>query len=145
MTFSHVTFEGAEELKGVLRTMTDEARGDLVRDVAMAGAAEVLPDVIARAPVLKESDPRRVVGNLKSKIHAFMIKQKPNQATFGVGLSSADMHRGALAVFYASWVEYGTRFMAAIPFLRPAFDARKAAAEAAMTAKVRAWLDRFTR
>jgi len=42
--------------------------------------------------------------------------------------------------YYAMWVEYGTRFMAARPFIRPAVDAyRDAFADAIMTAVENAW------
>ena len=143
MSFKLVSFEGAAELKAKLRDMTDEAREDLVRDVALAGAAEVLPDAIARAPVLQAPDPRRVVGNLKSKVRSFLLKVSPGQASAGVGISRGDMRKGRAAAFYASWVEYGTAKMRALPFLRPAFDARKGAAEAAMTDKVRRWLESY--
>lgn len=144
MSTVYATFEGADQLKAVLRRIADESRDELVSEVAMEGAREVLPEAISRAPVLKDSDPRRIVGNLKAKISAFMLKVIPGQATAVVGIGRRDMRVGNNAAFYASWVEFGTKKMAAIPFLRPAFDARKDAAEKRMTDFVVKWLDGFS-
>lgn len=143
MSTIYARFEGADELKAVLKRMGDEARETLVDEVAMAGAQEILPEAIARAPVLKESDPRRVAGNLKAKISAWLLKKKPGEATAAVGISRRDMRVGILAAFYASWVEFGTKAMDAIPFLRPAFDAKASAAERAMSDKAAAWAEGY--
>lgn len=123
-----VSLENAAEFKAKLARMSEEARGRVVEDAALAGAQEFLSAAKANAPVLKKDDPRRVRGNLRDKISKMVLKRKPGRVTVGVGIGKRDMRAKVNGAFYAMMVEYGTRFMAAIPFLRPAFDTRKDAA-----------------
>lgn len=120
--------EGVGELRRVFRGMTAEAQSTTVQAAARAGAEPIRAAAVARAPILKAPDPRRVAGNLKSKITAWADKVAPGVVTWNIGVSRRDKRVGVLAAFYAGWVEYGTRKMAAMPYLRPAFDASTRAA-----------------
>ncbi len=118
-----VELEGVAELRRVLRGMSAEAQEQAVKAAAMAGAEPIRAAAAANAPVLKAPDPRRRAGNLKSKVTSWLSSLKPGAATVQVGINRRDLRVGVLAAFYAPWVEFGTKFMAAIPFLRQAFDA----------------------
>ncbi len=116
--------EGLDELKRKFAAMSAEARTTAVQEAAAAGAEPIRVAAQANAPILKENDPRRVAGNLRSKITAWAQSIAPGVVTWNIGVSSRDKRVGLLAAFYAGWVEYGTKLMEAIPYLRPAFDAK---------------------
>lgn len=135
--------EGVEELRRVLRGMGAEAQSTAVQEAARAGAEPIRAAAVANAPVLKAADPRRVAGNLKSKITAWEQTVKPGVVTWHIGVSRKDKRVGLLAAFYAGWVEYGTKAMAAIPFLRPAFDSKTKEAGERSFAAFRRFLARW--
>lgn len=122
--------EGVEDLRRVFRGMTEEAQTTAVQEAARAGAEPIRAAIAARAPILKAPDPRRVAGNLKSKITAWAQSVSAGVVTWNIGVSSRDKRVGLLAAFYAGFVEFGTRLMEAIPFVRPGFDSSYKAAAA---------------
>lgn len=138
-----VSLQGAAEFKAKLAQMTEEARGEVVEKAAMDGAAPILWEAVRRAPVLKEPDPRRIAGNLATKIDRMLLKKEPGKVTVGVGIGKRAMRDKVWGVFYVLWVEFGTRFMDALPFLRPAYDAKKDEAAATTIGTFQTWLGKF--
>lgn len=130
----------AAEFKAKLAAMAKEARTEVVEAAALNGAEEFVAAAQANAPLLKADDPRRVRGNLRMKIKKFLLKKKDGSVTVGVGIDKKGMRDKLLGAFYALWVEYGTRFMAPIPYLRPAFDAKHQAAGRRAIGTFEAWL-----
>jgi len=113
------------------------------RSAVMAGARVIAKEAKTRAPVLSSPTPQRKPGTLKKNIRAKAIRSKqPGQweAVVGVRTLSAKKLTAFKAQtgksgqtnpddpFYWRFVEFGTVKMAARPFLRPAFEARKQAA-----------------
>ncbi len=135
-----VSFQNAAEFKAQLAVMTEQARQEVAEQAALAGAEQFLAAAKANAPVLKKDDPRRVRGNLRDKIAKMVLSRKPGVVTVGVGIGKEDMRAKVNGAFYALMVEYGTRFMAAIPFLRPAFDVKKDAAAQDTIGSFKGWL-----
>jgi HK97 gp10 family phage protein len=138
-----LSLQNAQECKDKLSRLSRDAAGDIVAQAAMQGAQEILEAAQSNAPVLKKNDPRRAVGNLKSKIKAFFIGSKPGRASVGVGVMTRDM-RAKTGPFYAAFVELGTAKDEPQPYLRPAFDSRKDSAAARCMAYFKAWLDDIT-
>lgn len=96
--------------------------GENLKRVADAAGAVILQAVEAHAPV-KSGALKASLGQLDStgKHRASSAIQVENSAKGG-------------AEFYAVMLEYGTSKMAAKPFMRPAFEASKEAAEQAAIA-----------
>lgn len=137
--------EGLRELSQLMQKLPVEvARKHLVKGLK-AGAKPVRDEAEARAPVLKEPDPRRRAGTLKRNIRIATVRQTDHDAAVKVGVRKL----GAKAItafkfkqwkagrgivggafnpddpFYARFVEFGTSKMGAQPFLRPALYAQK--------------------
>jgi HK97 gp10 family phage protein len=138
-----VTLENAQEFKRQLSRLSAEAREEVVVKAALAGAEPFRAAAVARAPVLKVPDPRRQAGNLKSKVSLWLQKKEPGMAQVQVGINRRDLRVGRWAVFYAGWVEFGTRFMDAIPFLRPAYDSEWRRAADITIGTFQTWLKRW--
>jgi len=138
-----VSLQNAAEFKAKLARMGAESRGQIVEDAAVAGGREFLAAAKANAPVLKKDDPRRVRGNLRDKIALMVLKREAGRVTVGVGIGKSDYRAKVNGAFYALMVEYGTRFMEALPFLRPAFDARKDAAGKVTIGAFAVWVEGY--
>lgn len=97
---------------------------DALVDLAAVDAAvnRVLPDAAEAAAKLIAEDARRRApkqsGRLQRSIDDEAVAHKRDLAT----------HDVVVAAYYASFVEYGTRQMAAQPYLRPAVDTNEQAA-----------------
>lgn len=90
--------------------------GEGLELIATAGALEIENKCKEYCPVL--------TGTLRRSIHHETIDRSPIRARVAVGPDSS--------VTYAGYVEFGTRFMAAEPYMRPGFDAGKPLAIDAM-------------
>lgn len=139
-----VTIEGLTELKQALRQLPQELTHKVLKGALTDGAHEIEHEAERRAPILKTPDPRRKPGTLRRRMSSIGLRTavRPYQAT--VLVYPRPLSRGKVTAFkrstgkgasdnpddpfYWRFVEYGTRFMAAIPFLRPAFEAKKYAA-----------------
>lgn len=84
----------------------------LANQRAAMQAQELRNEIVPLVPVLKK--PRRINGALYSggRLRQSISVQKIGEGWFRVGTN----------VEYAIWVEFGTRRMAARPFLRPALE-----------------------
>ena len=117
------TLEGVEDLEAVLKNMTDDMRGRALRDAAAAGAeitrsvASQLAPRSADGKVMKDGTVRPP-GHLAANILAEVkFTRTQDKAEIDIG-----MHKDA---FYGWFVETGTQFQPAQPFLRPALEATK--------------------
>lgn len=115
------------------------ARNVLVRMIRAVGRP-IVNDARRRAPVLAKPDPRRTKGLLKRSIRT-KVTRIPNQfsieAVVGVRklavrqIMSYKRRTGRSGAsnpsdpFYYRFVERGTRYQAARPYLRPAFESRR--------------------
>jgi phage protein, HK97 gp10 family len=124
---------------------------DMIRDAMESAANEIVAMMKSLVPVLQEPDKRRVSGALRDSI-GWTWGQAPKGsfavATMkgaGVGgdlsitiyAGSRDKGRGAADAFYARWVEFGTRNMAAQPFFFVSWRANKKGVRRKVRAAVR--------
>lgn len=130
--------EGLKELEDKLRAMGPDIAKNALRAGVRAGAVVVKDDAIPRAA--------QDTGRLQRAIYIKQIRERsgPAQQTFFVGVRSGKKYRGRDAdAYYWRFVEFGTARMAARPFLRPAFEAKKMSAVEAIAnriaARIKTW------
>lgn len=136
-----VKIEGLEALRRRFRQLPVEIQEKELGNAVAKGAAVIRDEAQARAPVLKTPDPRREAGLLRRMIRSTRGVRRDSEAAAFVSvrrLSSKQVSKakekrgtgtsGLVDAFYWKMVEFGTSMMAAIPFMRPAFDTKKEAA-----------------
>lgn len=136
--------EGLEELRRALRMLPENVQKNVLASATQKGAIVIRDDARPRVPVLQQADPRRKAGALRDAVRATRGKRngsvgsafvyvrmltKKAIAKFKRGRAAAGLRvKGAANPddpFYWRFVEFGTSKMAARPFLRPAFEAKK--------------------
>lgn len=138
MIETSVEIEGLEELTRKLRQLERLAKQkSLVYKAIFFATKPMLDDVKKRAPKAEAAYYRyfrgggqksRVLqtpGKLRKSIKRKRVKLPDS---VGVGIYSAPIKHGGASkysVFYWRFIEYGTPKMAAMPFIRPAYDAKK--------------------
>lgn len=141
----HVT--GLRELQDALKELPKNVARNALRGSVYAGAKIIIDEAKTRAPVLTGpvSHGHQPPGTLKRSI---IMKQIPEQSglykqTFYVTVRKGKEYRhqgkkGNLSqdAFYWTFVEFGTCYMAARPFLRPAFESMKQAAVDAIKSRL---------
>lgn len=136
--------KGLREIEQNLRALGRDLAARGVRRMMSRAAVPMRDDARRRAPILKQPDTRRMAGTLQKSIVIWRKRETPYAATYYVGVrglsskatgffkSFTDRAGKALKgsdnpndPFYWRFVELGTSKMAARPFLRPAFEAKK--------------------
>lgn len=119
------TFHGLEEIEKLLKALPDKPAKRALDGGMRAGGKVIQRDAIERAPVLK--GPPRVVmyrgkkriivpGLLRKSIIVRRVKDGPASVNFAISVTKL--------AFWAHMIEWGTSKMRAMPFLRPALDAK---------------------
>lgn len=104
---------GAKELRAVLLKLPDRARKRVIASATRKGAQVVLAEVVAQAPVGTEP-PDFQYGRLRDNIRVTALKgNDADKAVFAV-------HNGR--AYWANFLEFGTRYMPARPFMRRALE-----------------------
>ena len=130
--FAYGRLEGAQETINRLKEFGSGIVKEKLREAVKAGAEIVAEDARARAPV-GTREPRKGAGTgrLTASIKATLAKKGilakveagyPRNA--GVRRSSTKKQKAGAKEYYAFAVEYGTRKMAAKPFMAPALAAK---------------------
>lgn len=131
--FAYGRLQGAREVIESLKAFEDGTLKDRVFDAIKSGAEVVADDARARAP-MGTREPRKGagVGRLKASIKVTATKKRfisakveadyPRNA--GTRKSKTRKQAAGSKEYYAFAVEYGTRKMAAQPFLAPALAAK---------------------
>ncbi len=106
---ANVTFKltGNRELAATFRRLGAATQGRMLINALEAGALPVQNDAKRRCPV--------DTGNLRRSIHTGNQQSGGTTASVEVGTD----------VEYAGYVEFGTRFMPAQPYLRPALESQR--------------------
>ncbi|MGO4154339.1 HK97-gp10 family putative phage morphogenesis protein [Cupriavidus sp. YAF13] len=122
--------ENAQSLTDALRALDDVASESVLRQAAVAGARVVFAEVKLRAPIdlgiYEGKQGKHPPGFLRDHL---LIAYDDEVSV--PGRISSYLVTWSREAYYGRFVEYGTSKMAAKPFLRPAFEAKKrAAAEA---------------
>lgn len=131
--------KGLRELNEALKELPDRVAKNVLRGATAAGAAVIRKETKAKAPVyhgdVAKGHPPP--GTLKRAVYQKQISERSTlvQQVFYVGVRTgrSAMKKG-LDAFYWFFVELGTARMAARPFLRPAFEAKKQEAVEAIKA-----------
>jgi HK97 gp10 family phage protein len=121
-TYMKVT--GIEEVKKMFGDVSPRVARNLVRQTVQKIASNIAKDAKENAPVDS--------GNLKSAIKAARTKSHPDRPISVVKVTEGRKAKGD--AFYWHFVEYGTKFSLAKPFIAPA----KKRAEASMSETFRA-------
>ena len=130
--FAWGRLEGAQETIDQLNKFGAELAREKLREAVKAGADIVAEDAKARAPI-GTREPRKGAGTgrLKASIKATLSKKGimarveadyPRNA--GTRKSTTKKQKAGSREYYAFAVEYGTRKMAAQPFMAPALAAK---------------------
>jgi HK97 gp10 family phage protein len=119
--------EGGEELRTRLLALAKGIDVDLAEEAMLEAADPMRQRALEAAP--------RRTGLLQSQIGLGAAAQEPGAATVGI-------HIGKKA-FYWRFVEFGTRFLTARPFVRPAYDAEKDATVTRFGNRLRQELDQY--
>lgn len=131
MARKNVEVENASALTDVLLDLDLAVSESVLRQAAVAGAREIFNEVRLRAPVDKGiyegKQGKHPFGFLRDHILIAYDEEVsvPGRIASYIVTWSKD-------AFYGRFLEFGTSKMAAQPFLRPAFEAKKAAAAAAV-------------
>ncbi len=141
--------QGLRELQVALKALPQGIARNVLRGSVNAGATVIRKEAQSRAPV--SEGPKRAgqspAGTLKRSVYQKQVRELSSlvKQTFIVGVRKGKKYRnqgkkGNLSqdAWYARFVEFGTSKMAARPFMRPAFEAKKGAAVAA----IKAYLER---
>lgn len=136
---SMMRVRGVEEAVQALRALPGKLARRALRNALAAGARVVRDDARRRAPVLDRAEhraPFRTPGTVRDAISVRTSKQARRRGDVGVFVNVRPLKRGAVSAFKAAtglrasrnardpfywrFLEFGTRFMAARPFLQPA-------------------------
>lgn len=140
--------EGLADLARSLREMPQDVRRNALRSGMRAGAREIQKDAQRRAPV----DTGRMRTNVYLKRIPELVTELSEGWFVGVRMGpkrTRDKATGAVSKDYSrdAWywrlVEFGTRFVPARPFMRPAFESQKEAAVAAIAARLKARIEKW--
>lgn len=130
--------EGLDKLKALLLQLPQRVQSQGLAQAVNAGAAVIRDEARLKAPVytgpVAEGHP--LPGTLRKAIILKPIRELSSaqkKVTFvtvrhGKKYQKVGKKERNLDAYYWRWVEFGTKKMAARPFLRPAFEAKKMAA-----------------
>lgn len=122
---ARATIRGGQNLTRALKRLPEELQQP-VKDVIRREAESVLNAAKSRVPVdtgaLRDSIQMRITNKgLRARVGIFRISKAKR------------LKQGAVDTFYAAFVELGTRYRKATPFLFPAFRQYKTTGRAAIT------------
>jgi HK97 gp10 family phage protein len=126
-----VKIEGLEKVQAALTQAGPRLVRSTLHKALAAGGQVFLEAAQARCPVLAEATANRQPGELRDAIAGFTVTNERRQSGLSrVGLKYEGRGPQDPGV-YGLFVEFGTKNMAARPYMRPAFDtAQEQAAEA---------------
>lgn len=127
---------GLKELNAALAELPERIARNALRGAVSAGAAVIRKEARAIAPIFTGavSQGHPPPGTLKKSVFQKQMSALSGllKQTFAVGVITGRSRKGkggrSANAFYWRFVEFGTAKMAARPFLRPAFEAKKQAA-----------------
>lgn len=127
--------ENPGALTNALRALDDVASESVLRQAAVAGAREIFSEVKLRVPVFlgiyEGKEAPHPVGFLRDNILIAYDKERSVE-----GRLASYIVTWSKEAFYGRFLELGTSKMAARSFLRPAYEAKRQAAAAAVSAVI---------
>lgn len=154
-----VEFEGLQELEEQLQALTAVVAKNQIYSAISYGLTPIVSEIRNNAPKAaaayyryskggkkigggRKSEAERHLeqpGRLRSQVRRWRVKGLPDSYGVGVGIKKKSKEYVA---FYWYFIEYGTAKQAAVPFIRPAFDAGKEKAVERYMDKLRKNIDR---
>jgi len=113
--------EGADELKRAMKKVGDRTSGLALRNAVEKGATVLKDEAVLRAP--------RKTGNLRDNIEVQAKRIQVGRVMYDIGVTAK--------AWYARFIEKGTKYIAAKPFLRPTLDTKKEDATKAVEDELR--------
>lgn len=151
-----IKIEGLDELRRALRLLPENIQKNQLAKATRQGAMVIRDEAKPRVPILQQPDPRRKAGVLRNAVRStagrrngsvgtayvyvrtltkrMIAKFKKAQAAKGLKIQGAANPNDP---FYWRFIEFGTSKLAARPFLRPAFEAKKVQAAERIKAALR--------
>ena len=134
--YGAVEIKGLKELSAALKELPQNIARNVLRGATGAGAAEIRKEAKVKAPVYTGpvSQGHPPPGTLKRGIYQSQQRKLSTllSQVFHVGVRTGKKLKTKQGVsadpYYWKFVEFGTSKMAARPFMRPAFEAKKLAA-----------------
>ncbi|MFV9060055.1 HK97-gp10 family putative phage morphogenesis protein [Enterobacter roggenkampii] len=144
MIETSLDFSGLNDIAKDLEALSRAENNKVLRDATRAGAEVLKEEVIARAPVR--------TGKLKKNVVVVTQKsRRRGEISSGIHIRGRNMRTGnsdntmkasdPRNAFYWRFVELGTSNMAAVPFIRPAYDSRQEDAANAAFARANQAID----
>lgn len=125
-----VNVEGAKELEKKLLSLEPKLGRKIIRQALRKGAKLILNQAKANVPV--------DTGDLKKSLKVRAMRKRRHR--YGVMVATSEgWFEGEQ--FYGGFIEFGTHKMAAQPFVRPAFDSEKDAAEKTIVDEIKQGLE----
>lgn len=119
-----LTVENPEALTDALDSLSQVASESVLRQATVAAARVVFDEVRLRAPVgdrtYETAKTKHYPGFLRDHILIAFDKERSAE-----GIRATYLVTWSKEAFYGRFLEFGTSRMAARPFLRPAYDAKK--------------------
>lgn len=131
---SGIAISGANELIYALQGMEPQLARRVLATAMRKAAAPVLRAAKSRAPVSVDGSHGNPPGTLRDSLKIRARKRRKGQVGVIVQTRGGDYKGKA---FYGAFIEYGTCKMAAMPYLRPAFDTQKMIAQAIAIREIR--------
>ena len=126
MSSFNFDIQGGNELDAALKKLGLDLERKISRSAVRSGATVIAKEARLLAPV---SDDEEHKGTLKRSIKVVARSKRVGDAVASVVTRSGRKWRARkMDAWYAPMVEFGTKNMAARPFLRPALDAKSAEA-----------------
>jgi HK97 gp10 family phage protein len=124
---------GAKELSKLLKKLPVKVEKNFMRQAVRAGARVVVKDARKRVP--------KNTGNLAKSLG--VVSRRAKNITMSVKARSGKKQKND--GFYGRFIEFGTRKMAARPFLRPALESNVSNIIKAMADKLNQAIDKFVK
>lgn len=127
MIDTKLDFSGLQDISGDLDALSKAENSRVLRNATRSAAAVIKDEAVRRAP--------RRTGKLAKNIVVLTQRTRNGDISSGVHIRGRNPRTGnsdnkmktkdSRNAFYWRFVELGTSEMAAIPFIRPAYDARQ--------------------
>lgn len=124
-----LSVENPDGLTSAIDALTQVASESVLRQATVAGARVIFEEVKFRTPIgiatweSRDGKQKRYPGFLRDSILLAYDKERSAE-----GLRATYLVTWSKDAFYGRFIEYGTSKMAANPFLRPGYDAKRDAA-----------------
>lgn len=118
------TVENPEAMTAALNGLDNIASESVLRQAAVSGARVMFEEIKLRAPVGDKTYERKGGQHQPGTLKRSILIAYDKEASL-TGKSASYIVTWSKEAFYGRFLEYGTSKMAARPFLRPAYEAKR--------------------